>query len=286
MGTWGIGFLENDVAVDAKLEYEEAMAGGATVAAAVRAVRETMRGEMEEDEDDHRDIVLALAWLTSRRGTMPADLRREAVALLREGGGVRRWAEAGPELQAARAGEEHRLLDILEGRAPHPEKGVRKPRPPRINYKEGDWFAVPLRDGGYAVGLVARMNGKGIVLGYFFGPRRSEPPSLGELANLAPEEAIDVSMFGDLGLIRKEWPPIGAGPGWDRDRWPIPGFGRGLGELYLRIEYGEDLSSERQTRISLEELRRLPEDGLSGAGAVEIHLTRLLSKRASGEAPA
>ena len=28
----------------------------------------------------------------------------------------------------------------------------------RVRYSEGDWFAVPLRDGGFAVGLIARAN--------------------------------------------------------------------------------------------------------------------------------
>ncbi len=27
-------------------------------------------------------------------------------------------------------------------------------------YEEGDWFAVPLRNGGYALGVVARLDGK------------------------------------------------------------------------------------------------------------------------------
>ena len=40
---------------------------------------------------------------------------------------------------------------------------------PKASYREGDWFAVPLRDGGYAAGLIARANPKGVLLGYFFG---------------------------------------------------------------------------------------------------------------------
>jgi hypothetical protein len=48
---------------------------------------------------------------------------------------------------------------------------------------EGDGFAVPLRDGGYAIGVVARMDRKGSVLGYFFGPRYDEPPKLAEVAS-------------------------------------------------------------------------------------------------------
>jgi hypothetical protein len=74
----------------------------------------------------------------------------------------------------------------------------------KINYREGDWFAVPLRDGDYAVGVVARVDGSGGVLGYFFGPRRAEVPSLLEVENLDPDQALRVLRFGDLGLIENE----------------------------------------------------------------------------------
>ena len=44
----------------------------------------------------------------------------------------------------------------------------------KLPYSEGDVFAVPLPDGGYGVGVVTRMDGKGSVLGYFLrrAPRR------------------------------------------------------------------------------------------------------------------
>lgn len=42
----------------------------------------------------------------------------------------------------------------------------------KLNYKEGDWFAVPLGGAGYALGLVARVGRRGVTFGYFFGPRR------------------------------------------------------------------------------------------------------------------
>jgi hypothetical protein len=45
-----------------------------------------------------------------------------------------------------------------------------------IKYREGDWFAVPLRNGGFAVGLVARANPKAALLGYFFGPKTKGYP--------------------------------------------------------------------------------------------------------------
>jgi immunity protein 26 of polymorphic toxin system len=77
-------------------------------------------------------------------------------------------------------------------------------------YREGDWFAVPLRDNAYGVGLAARVDGKGGVLGYFFGPRRTELPDLSELAALSAGDSVLVRQFGDLSLLKREWPVIRA----------------------------------------------------------------------------
>lgn len=61
------------------------------------------------------------------------------------------------------------------------------------SYREGDWLGVPLREGGYAVGLVARANPDGVLLGYFFGPRRMEVPMLGDVKNLVPAHASKIT---------------------------------------------------------------------------------------------
>jgi hypothetical protein len=81
----------------------------------------------------------------------------------------------------------------------------------KVKYREGDWFAVPLRDVGYAVGLIARANPGGVLLGYFFGPRRSEVPGLEDVAGLRPGDAVLVRMFGHLGIVRGEVAVAGAG---------------------------------------------------------------------------
>ena len=145
------------------------------------------------------------------------------------------------------------------------------------SYGEGDLFAVPLRDGGYAVGLAARTDGKGIVVGYFFGQRFDIPPEAGEVD---PSDVVWISMFGDLGLVKREWPVIGRLPGWRREDWPMPVFGRreSLTDRVLRVEYPDDEPNAvpRETRITEEEVAELPEDGLAGAGFVEKRMTRLL----------
>ena len=93
-------------------------------------------------------------------------------------------------------------------------------------YEEGDWFAVPLRDGGFGVGVAARSDRSGVVVGYFFAPRRSKVPGLDEVSDLSPDEALLVRMFGDLSLVSGEWPVIGRSDSWDRGDWPLPVFGR------------------------------------------------------------
>ncbi len=97
----------------------------------------------------------------------------------------------------------------------------------KLSYREGTWFAVPLRQGGFAVGLVARATGKGkVILCYFFGPRGISLPTLADVEQLTQREAIRVLRAGDLSLIRHEWPIIGESMTWKRSAWPMPPFVR------------------------------------------------------------
>jgi hypothetical protein len=80
---------------------------------------------------------------------------------------------------------------------------------------DGDWFAVPLRAGGFAVGMVARDDGRVGVIGYDFNARWVEIATVADVAARVPYEAIRVIRFGDLGFIKwlRRWPPaIGSCP--------------------------------------------------------------------------
>jgi len=90
---------------------------------------------------------------------------------------------------------------------------------------EGDWIAVPLRGGGYATGVIARMKGMQL-FGYFFGPKRDDVPQLGELSGLGPDDAVLVGAFGGLGLKGGDWPVLGRFGNWDRADWPFPSLVR------------------------------------------------------------
>ena len=54
----------------------------------------------------------------------------------------------------------------------------------RRNYAAGDWFAVPLREGGFAVGVVALAQADGVLRGYLFGLKREDMPQLIDVEHL------------------------------------------------------------------------------------------------------
>jgi hypothetical protein len=130
---------------------------------------------------------------------------------------------------------------------------------------------------------VARANRAGIVFGYFFGPRHAQVPTAEQTWGLVPDNAIDVEMFGGLGLLSGDWPVIRHDSAFRRDDWPMPDFGRvppfGKAE---RISYCEDTLEEASAvPVESEEAFKLPPDRLAGYGAVEIRLTKLLARKDS-----
>ena len=155
-----------------------------------------------------------------------------------------------------------------------------------VKVTEGDWYAVPLRDGGYGVGVVARKGKGGLLFGYFFGPRRPQPPVLEDVRQLRAQDALFCEMFGDLGIQNGQWTFVGRLETWNRDDWPLPQFGRiadeGRGIAWI-VTYDEDDLSRKgmDRRCTLEEARRLPPNVESGYGAVEIFLTEKIANPAT-----
>jgi len=153
----------------------------------------------------------------------------------------------------------------------------------KLTYREGDLFVLPLQDRGYAVGLVARSGPRGRVLfGYFFGPRYAEVPKLADLTKLLPADAILLSRFGDLSLMEGAWPVLGQMPGWDRATWRMPPFVR---HDPLTGRKTQIIYSDADPNVEVGEMKLAPDadiepkDGMAGAGAVEIKMTKLLGAR-------
>jgi Immunity protein 26 len=152
----------------------------------------------------------------------------------------------------------------------------------RLRYREGSAFRIPLPHGGFARGVVARMAPGGrILLGYFFGPRMFSADT--SPSDLLPSEAILVGRFGDLHLIDGKWEIFGEIGGWNRADWPIPEFIHrdSLGVVPDKIvRYSDNDIGGLGTREHRPVIPTgLAEDGLMGAGFVEIRLSRLLAER-------
>ncbi len=149
-------------------------------------------------------------------------------------------------------------------------------------HPEGTCFVLPLRDGDYARGVVARTNGKGAMFGYFFGPRLKSPALAVVDHTLHPKNAVLVGKFGDLGLLEEKWQAIGKITPWSRTDWPMPPLCRidkMAGAAFIS-HYDEDtFRCVKEVRVKLDEIKpdSFPQDGLLGYVAAEIVVTKALA---------
>lgn len=157
--------------------------------------------------------------------------------------------------------------------------------PKVVKYNEGQWFAVPLKQEGYALGIIVRgsYRTKG-GLGYFFGPKYESVPSGAETYLKNKDNSILICHFGDLGIIKGQWPLIHESKPYKRNDWPVPLFHRILplpeGKVVI-VEYRQDYSGIeppiRETIAAIdEEILKFPKDVFSGSKAIEIKLSKML----------
>jgi hypothetical protein len=148
----------------------------------------------------------------------------------------------------------------------------------KIKYSEGGVFAVPLRSGGFARGVVTRTSKAGkILIGYFFGPKLSD--FHGKHDSLAPQDSVAIMRCGDLGIITGDWPLIGTISDWNRDMWRSPKFLREdpISKRAWLITYADDDASlELGAEPCGLGLTGYESAGLAGSGVVEIKLTKML----------
>ncbi|PWU12030.1 MAG: hypothetical protein C5B50_22215 [Verrucomicrobia bacterium] len=151
----------------------------------------------------------------------------------------------------------------------------------KTSYREGTWFAVPLRSSGYAVGVVVRAK-NGILLCYFFGPRRDVISKAQEVAPLKSDSAILILRVRDQGLACGDWPIIAQARSWNRSAWPVPVFIRReplpSGTNWRVYFSNDDPSTRVREEPEPDDRPELPADSLSGHGAAELKLTALLDK--------
>lgn len=145
-------------------------------------------------------------------------------------------------------------------------------------YKEGQYFLLPLAERGtYAVGLIARVPPRGgVLLGYFFGPRRREAPGKEWLDGLRPSQAVLACRFKDAQLYRGQWRLLTIRERFDRPTWPVPAFHRFDGTSThvpnldvvqnFRVEYSDDnlITPVRERPATGEDLKLVDDFAFDG----------------------
>jgi hypothetical protein len=148
----------------------------------------------------------------------------------------------------------------------------------KIKAKEGDVFAVPLRQGGYAIGLIAREH-KTITLGYFFDTVYSSVPEQMDVTDITKWKVALIGKFSSMGIENGEWPLLKTTFKFIREEWPIPvlKMQEPLSEKYFAVIYDDTLINEERHLISEAESKKLFSHGLYGYGALEKKLTSILA---------
>jgi len=159
------------------------------------------------------------------------------------------------------------------------------PIPHPTNFSVGDWFGVPLPDHTWAVGRVARHR-HGVMLCYFFGPRRRRLPNVAVLEKLSAQQATFIARVGYLALHDGAWRLLGGQESFDPAAWPMPDFGAPAGRKgkYLRVEYEDEdplkmiLTRDSSKNIKEEEFASLPSRDLIRPEDLPSKLSEVLLK--------
>ncbi len=149
----------------------------------------------------------------------------------------------------------------------------------KIVPKEGDVVAVPLQQGGFGIGLVARKY-KSILLGYFFKCIFPLVPTEIQTDNVDIRVVALIGKFNSGGIENGEWPVLKTDFKFNKAEWPIPMFKmqHPITEKFYAVQYDDTLLSEERYLITRKEADNLFSYGLHGYGAIEKELSRILKE--------
>jgi hypothetical protein len=116
MGNWGVGPLDNDVAVDVLDQFEALLARGASVPEATAEVIAHPPWDIE-DMDDGCAIYLALLALQMQQHHVVPATKVKVIQLIQSGDAIALWEDAPPERQAERQKMLDDLIKALESSA-------------------------------------------------------------------------------------------------------------------------------------------------------------------------
>jgi Immunity protein 26 len=158
----------------------------------------------------------------------------------------------------------------------------------RVKSRNGDLFIVYNEGRRVGLGLIARGNNRPVRLGYFFPLELFDGAPDKANLSLNRKQSVLVRMFGDLEIVRGNWPIVGHLQDFTPETWPMPKFERFMSgsdgpNTRIITEYDE----ERLAQYVFEsEASRLPKDydlsfvveeALAGAYSLAYQLEEKLS---------
>ncbi|MFN8526487.1 MAG: hypothetical protein U0821_25580 [Chloroflexota bacterium] len=145
--------------------------------------------------------------------------------------------------------------------------------------RPGTWVGIPLINGTYAPALVSRVDVRGRLLLYLFGPSLPANPEPAHLNRLHVGRTLEIVHVDDDGFLGRGWIVFGRHEEWQPEDWPIPYRGT-LDEQdrAFRLEYTEEdlgTPSRAETASYLDGIS-LRRDRQWTAEEVETYLSRRL----------
>ncbi len=186
MGAWGPGVFDDDLALDIRATFEDALSEGLSVEEATQQILAEHRDELE-DPDEGPIVWLALAALQLERGMLQSTVRDSALGIIKSGQGLDLWEEQGADVAA----ERKRVLDELRARIMASEqeqkqRRLERPQRKRARVRVGDCFMIPLPDQRKAYGqYVCRHDWMGPLV-QIFAPATDEEVPLELLEGAKP----------------------------------------------------------------------------------------------------
>lgn len=152
----------------------------------------------------------------------------------------------------------------------------------RKHMEEGMVFGVPLEEGGYSPGVVARyFRVNRILLGYFYPRVNDGGENHINVGDLRPEHSIAQFLSVDDEYRSGRWPIWGKIPNWSRENWPLPFFIKdfplGEGSFVIQLEDFNPFE-ELSRRLVRDPPKNLPCYSFISGNTTEFKLSRLLQQ--------
>lgn len=147
----------------------------------------------------------------------------------------------------------------------------------KVKIMEGDIFILPLKNGKYAIGLVA-ISAKNCILAYYFNLMLDKESDF-DMEIIQKERTILIQMVSTLGFSEESWKIIGKLDSFTDSVWTLPNFQQysELSKCYYSTIHDSKLEEVSRHKIDEKEASKLYPSGMAGYVYAENVLLKLLN---------